>query len=502
MAGSRLRKIMVASAAVAAALAGLTLPLVAGSATAATVNPGTLIVLPTSATAGSTGDLFTAAYAAPAGGAAGTVTITVPAGFSVPQQTSPRGAGYLSTISDCAQFRVTGIAPGAGGASTVTLAVKCAAKRGGLVIYQDVTAPATAGAYPVATAFTPAGGQTPVPFPAQYSVTVKPGPLARLALTPATATTALGGTQSYTAQGLDAFGNSRGDVTAATTFTIAPDGSCAGATCTATAPGAHTVTGTDGKASGTAALTVSAPPQADLAATATVSDAAPDYGTSVTFTTTVTNNSATTTSAGVTVAVAAPAALQSPSVTTATGSYAGGTWTIGSLAPGASATLTITGMTGNVADGTQTVTATATATTRDPNPANNTASASEATQPAPVGMFYIADPNNPQFIDITQPGTAKWTGIEYNAANANLWPAGTFTWTCSTASGNPCPAPEAVEAEGTFGSAITYTMTDFSVDTYTLTLTVSWTDPNYAMPGGATSTSISITFTTVNNGGS
>lgn len=71
MTGSRLRKIRVAVIAVASALTGLALPLVAGSRAAATVNPGTLVVLPTSATAGSTGDVFTAAYLAPAGGPRG-----------------------------------------------------------------------------------------------------------------------------------------------------------------------------------------------------------------------------------------------------------------------------------------------------------------------------------------------------------------------------------------------------------------------------------------------
>lgn len=508
LAGSRLRKIRVAAIAVAAALTGLALPLAAGSAAAAPVNPGTLIVLPASATAGSAGDLFTAAYLAPAGGAAGTVTITVPAGFSPPQQTRLLGAGYVATISTCAQFRITGIAPAGGGASTVTLAVKCAANRGGALVYADVTAPTTAGAYPFAAAFTPAGSQAPVPFPAQPSVTVKPGPLAKIALSPATATIAPAGTQSYTAQGLDAHGNSLGDVTAATTFTIAPDGSCAGATCTATAAGSHTVTGTDGKVSGTATLTVSAPPQADLAVTETVSSATPDYGATVTFTTTVTNTSATITSAGITVAVAAPADLQSPSVSTATGSYAGGTWTVGSLAPGASATLTITGQTGNVADGTQTVTATVSATTPDPNPSNNTASASEATQPAPVGIFIVGAPTNPPIIDIGAPGPASWTGEEFNTANGNLWPAGsTFVWSCMAASGNPCPQPTSVSdltagsPSSPVGSTITYTMQDFSIDTYTLTLTASWTDPNYAMPDGSTSSSYSITFITTDSGG-
>lgn len=154
-----------------------------------------------------------------------------------------------------------------------------------------------------------------------------------------------------------------------------------------------------------------------------------------------------------------------------------------------------------MADGTQTVTATVSATTPDPDQANNIASASEATQPAQVGIYIEGDPTNPPPpIDITTPGTAGWLGVDYNAANPNLWPAGsTFVWSCSTLSTNSCPDPTATSA-ASFSSHITYTPQDFSVDTYTLTLTVSWTDPNYAMPGGATSTSYSITFPTTNSG--
>ncbi len=77
-----------------------------------------------------------------------------------------------------------------------------------------------------------------------------------LTLAPATATITAGATQAFTAQGTDPYGNPLGDVTAATTFSIAPDGSCAGASCTAGTPGPHTVTGTDGPATGTAAVTV------------------------------------------------------------------------------------------------------------------------------------------------------------------------------------------------------------------------------------------------------
>jgi uncharacterized repeat protein (TIGR01451 family) len=303
MGRSRLRKIGVAAAAAAAALTGLAV----SSAAAATVNPGTLKVSPGSVSAGSVGGVLTLGYTAPAKGATGTVSITVPAGFSAPQDTSPGGAGYLSASSACARFQVTGIAPGAGGAATVTLAVSCAAKQAGTVIYQDVTAPTAVGAYPFATAFTPAGSQTPVPFAAQHQVTVKPGPLAEVVLSPATATIAPGGTQAYTARGLDAYGNARGDVTAATKFKISPNGSCTGASCTATATGPHTVTGTHSKLVDTASLTVAASPpaQADLSAAEAVSNASPFFDTSVTFTTTVTNNGPAT-AAGATVTVAVP----------------------------------------------------------------------------------------------------------------------------------------------------------------------------------------------------
>ena len=92
------------------------------------------------------------------------------------------------------------------------------------------------------------------------TLTVTAGPLDHLALSPASATIAPGGSQSYTAEGRDQYDNPLGDRTASTTFTIAPNGSCTGATCTATLSGAHTVTGTSGGKTGTATLTVGAGP--------------------------------------------------------------------------------------------------------------------------------------------------------------------------------------------------------------------------------------------------
>jgi hypothetical protein len=83
-----------------------------------------------------------------------------------------------------------------------------------------------------------------------------PGPLDHIAISPASATIQAGATQTYSALALDLFNNSVGDVTANTTFTIAPDGSCTGATCTASIPGTHTVTATNNGKSATATLEI------------------------------------------------------------------------------------------------------------------------------------------------------------------------------------------------------------------------------------------------------
>src|SRR5204862_2525174 len=90
------------------------------------------------------------------------------------------------------------------------------------------------------------------------SLSVTAGPLDHLALSPAAATIAAGNSQAYTAQGRDRYDNPLGDLTSSTTFTIAPDGSCAGASCTASPAGAHTATGSTSGASRSASLEVTA----------------------------------------------------------------------------------------------------------------------------------------------------------------------------------------------------------------------------------------------------
>src|SRR5439155_1544218 len=104
------------------------------------------------------------------------------------------------------------------------------------------------------------------------SLQVNPGAIDHLVLAPASATISAGGSQSYTAHGQDAFNNDLGDVTAGTSFTIAPDGSCTANSCGATVVGPHTVTGThtSGK-TGTASLTVGAATTTHFAVTAPAS---------------------------------------------------------------------------------------------------------------------------------------------------------------------------------------------------------------------------------------
>jgi hypothetical protein len=73
---------------------------------------------------------------------------------------------------------------------------------------------------------------------------------------PASARVESGGSQAFTATGYDSSNNAVGDVTASTTFSISPDGSCAANVCTAVTGGAHTVSGTSAGKAATAALSV------------------------------------------------------------------------------------------------------------------------------------------------------------------------------------------------------------------------------------------------------
>ncbi|MGO1539514.1 MAG: choice-of-anchor Q domain-containing protein [Leucobacter sp.] len=107
------------------------------------------------------------------------------------------------------------------------------------------------------------------------SLTVPVGALHHLVLSPTTGTMAAGESQEFTAEGFDSFNNSLGDVTDTTVFTGPTDITCTDATCTSTIPGSYTVTGTNGIATGSATLTVTAGvvPEVPLPTTNSVTEA-------------------------------------------------------------------------------------------------------------------------------------------------------------------------------------------------------------------------------------
>ncbi len=86
---------------------------------------------------------------------------------------------------------------------------------------------------------------------------------ASLTLTPSSSTTEPGVAVDIAANGVDSLSLAMGDVTSATTFSIAPDGSgssagatCTGAACSASTPGVYKVSGSDGAATGSTTFTV------------------------------------------------------------------------------------------------------------------------------------------------------------------------------------------------------------------------------------------------------
>ena len=92
-------------------------------------------------------------------------------------------------------------------------------------------------------------------------VHVEPAPqFDHIVISPSHATIQTGGSQNYTAEAFDSDGHSMGNVTGNTSFSIDPNGSCSGNTCTANRPGNHTVTGTFSGDSDTATLVVEEPP--------------------------------------------------------------------------------------------------------------------------------------------------------------------------------------------------------------------------------------------------
>jgi len=77
-----------------------------------------------------------------------------------------------------------------------------------------------------------------------------------LVVTPTSITMTADGNATMTTTASDPYGNSYGDVTAQTTFTIAPDGSCSGRFCGSTVAGPHTITAAYAGLSATATASI------------------------------------------------------------------------------------------------------------------------------------------------------------------------------------------------------------------------------------------------------
>ncbi|HET8813485.1 MAG TPA: polysaccharide deacetylase family protein [Solirubrobacterales bacterium] len=179
-----------------------------------------------------------------------TITVALPSGLSGPASvklTTSSSTGTFRNAADTATVTSVNIASGGAQAS-----FRYRDTRAGKA---TITATAASTARPKKWNGNIAGSQTE---------TIVPAALHHLGLSPSSATVASGVSQSYKATGLDAFNNSLGDVTGQTTFTIAPNGSCQGASCQALLAGTHTVTGTNGSASGKATLTVTPGPLARI----------------------------------------------------------------------------------------------------------------------------------------------------------------------------------------------------------------------------------------------
>ena len=254
----------------AAALVGAALVATLGAvlAVAAGAAPSTkrytATVTPTTASAGATVVLrLTLTNSATSAQAMGSANVTVPAGVVVTALGTPTTtAGKVWTAS-----LVDGVIllrnPGPNSVNRLAA---------GQAVSVDVTAkmPATTGTIAFATAVKQSNdfsgsGNDFTRTGSDPTVAVGPGAPATIGLTPATATVAAGTAQGYVVTAYDGNGNATGDVTASSTLTIAPDGSCTSSTCMATTAGTHTVTATRSGLSTTATLQVVAAAASRLA---------------------------------------------------------------------------------------------------------------------------------------------------------------------------------------------------------------------------------------------
>jgi uncharacterized repeat protein (TIGR01451 family) len=216
-----------------------------------------------------------------------------------------------------------------------------------------------------------------------------------------------------------------------------------------------------GNNSATATIVPQAPGSAaELALAKTVSNAAPNVGSTITFTITLTN-SGPATATGVTVTDLVPAGLTFVSATPSQGTYvsATGVWTVGTVTTGTPQTLAIvaTVVSASALANTATITASGQG---DPVPGNNTATVALTPQQANLSLAKTVSSSAPSVgstitftVTLTNAGPATATGVAVN----DLLPAG-LTFVSATPSQGSYNSATGVWTAGTITTAAPLTL--------------------------------------------
>jgi uncharacterized repeat protein (TIGR01451 family) len=237
------------------------------------------------------------------------------------------------------------------------------------------------------------------------------------------------------------------------------------------------------------ASTTETPQQADLALAKAVSDATPNVGDTIAFTVTLANNGPDP-ATNVTVNDLLPSGLTFVTATPSQGEYssASGTWVVGTVTPGTPETLRIEARVDSPDAQTNTATITG-ADQFDPNPANNTASATATPQQADLALAKTvsdATPNVGDTITFTVTLTNLGPGAASGVEVSDVLPAGLTFVSAVPSEGSYDPA-SGLWTVGTVTTATPQTLTIqatvASPDAQTNTATISHSDQFDPDPG-------------------
>ena len=206
----------------------------------------TVVLAPTSVTAGSTGNVFTVTVTAKRA-LSGHTTVRIPGGWTAPQASSPSGPGYVTTARGTCKSAGNPVVSGTG-PWAITFAVTCALGRHFTLTYgagtgtTKVQAPTTAASYQFTASVKLGTATHPLTVP---PVVVGPGPAASLAVTGLPTPSETGVPLPVTVTARDAYGNVATGYTGTVRFTSSDAGAALPAdyTFTTADAGAHAFPG-------------------------------------------------------------------------------------------------------------------------------------------------------------------------------------------------------------------------------------------------------------------